>query len=305
MEEVYRFINRNLELSSNDTVVVGVSGGPDSMALLYILNDFKEDIGFKLVCAHVNHNKRIESEQEKIDLEKYCKKNNIIFEGANIELEKGKVYLLTGENGSGKSTLLRMLAGLIACDKMCDIRWFGEKISSFSKLKNKIIYVKEAPYLYDYLTGKENLELLSEVLEINEKERNVIIAHQFVTGASKCGSEEVSIGGYFMHARGGLSTEYMGDEWFDNVSEIVDFFHSAEDNYQMPINAQFVMAALAFSFGMVFRDRTRTDLNATVRWTVACRQLDGGNTLIFAKGENANESLTVYHIGTQVLCQFI
>ncbi len=32
-------------------------------------------------------------------------------------------------------------------------------------------------------------------LEINEKERNIIIAHQFVTGASKCGSEEVSIGG--------------------------------------------------------------------------------------------------------------
>lgn len=84
MEEVYRFINRNLELSSNDTVVVGVSGGPDSMALLYILNDFKEDIGFKLVCAHVNHNKRIESEQEKIDLEKYCKKNNIIFEYLKI-----------------------------------------------------------------------------------------------------------------------------------------------------------------------------------------------------------------------------
>lgn len=106
-------------------------------------------------------------------------KNNIIFEGANIELEKGKVYLLTGENGSGKSTLLRMLAGLIACDKMCDIRWFGEKISSFSKLKNKIIYVKEAPYLYDYLTGKENLELLSEVLEINEKERLERIVKKF------------------------------------------------------------------------------------------------------------------------------
>ena len=31
-------------------------------------------------------------------------------------------------------------------------------------------------------------------------------------------------------------------------------------------------------------------LNADVRWTSACRQLDGGNTLIFAKGENANES---------------
>ena len=35
---------------------------------------------------------------------------------------------------------------------------------------------------------------LSE-LDIDESERNIIIAHQFVTGASKCGSEEVSIGG--------------------------------------------------------------------------------------------------------------
>ena len=29
--------------------------------------------------------------------------------------------------------------------------------------------------------------------------------------------EEVGIGGYFMHARGGLQTKYMSDEWFDNV----------------------------------------------------------------------------------------
>lgn len=30
--------------------------------------------------------------------------------------------------------------------------------------------------------------------------------------------DEAGIGGYFMHARGGLTTEYMGKEWFDNVS---------------------------------------------------------------------------------------
>ena len=28
---------------------------------------------------------------------------------------------------------------------------------------------------------------------------------------------EAGIGGYFMHARGGLATEYMSEEWFDNV----------------------------------------------------------------------------------------
>lgn len=31
----------------------------------------------------------------------------------------------------------------------------------------------------------------------------------------------VGIGGFFMHARGGLRTEYMGDEWFENVSAAI------------------------------------------------------------------------------------
>ena len=30
--------------------------------------------------------------------------------------------------------------------------------------------------------------------------------------------EKAGIGGYFMHARGGLQTEYMGDEWFENIA---------------------------------------------------------------------------------------
>ena len=29
--------------------------------------------------------------------------------------------------------------------------------------------------------------------------------------------DKAGLGGYFMHARGGLLTEYMGDEWFENV----------------------------------------------------------------------------------------
>ena len=33
---------------------------------------------------------------------------------------------------------------------------------------------------------------------------------------------EIGMGGYFMHARGGLETEYMGKEWFDNVTVGVD-----------------------------------------------------------------------------------
>ncbi len=34
--------------------------------------------------------------------------------------------------------------------------------------------------------------------------------------------DEVGIGGYFMHARGGLQTEYMGEEWFDNIGACIE-----------------------------------------------------------------------------------
>ena len=44
-------------------------------------------------------------------------------------------------------------------------------------------------------------------------------------------------------------------------------------------------------FLLFYRQWTRTHLNATVRRTVACRRLDGGNTFIFALGENANRIL--------------
>ncbi len=30
---------------------------------------------------------------------------------------------------------------------------------------------------------------------------------------------DAGLGGYFMHARGGLLTEYMGEEWFDCVRD--------------------------------------------------------------------------------------
>ena len=85
MEEVYNFIRNKISLKPGDVVVVGTSGGPDSMALLYILNEFKNIMDLKLVCAHLNHNKRTESDQEQADLSEFCKKNKIIFECKKVE----------------------------------------------------------------------------------------------------------------------------------------------------------------------------------------------------------------------------
>ena len=49
----------------------------------------------------------------------------------------------------------------------------------------------------------------NEKLDTNETKRQIEMM------------DSVGIGGFFMHARGGLQTEYMKDEWFDNVAESI------------------------------------------------------------------------------------
>jgi len=51
--------------SPHDTIVVAVSGGPDSVALLRVLHEISLNrMPLKLICAHVNHGFRAESVQE-------------------------------------------------------------------------------------------------------------------------------------------------------------------------------------------------------------------------------------------------
>ena len=80
MDKIYDFLLNKIKLNQQDIIVVGVSAGPDSMALLYILNELRKKIGYKIVVAHVNHNVREESKEEAEFLRDYCEKNDIIFE---------------------------------------------------------------------------------------------------------------------------------------------------------------------------------------------------------------------------------
>ena len=50
----------------------------------------------------------------------------------------------------------------------------------------------------------------NEKLDVEETKRQIKIM------------DEAGIGGYFMHARGGLATEYMGEEWFDNIRASIE-----------------------------------------------------------------------------------
>ena len=90
MKEATRFLKSIL--NKNDVIVLGISGGPDSMCLFHVLNFLKKDLDLKIVCAHVNHNLRIESNEEEKFVEKEVVINNCIFEYMKIKSYKNNKF---------------------------------------------------------------------------------------------------------------------------------------------------------------------------------------------------------------------
>lgn len=78
-------IEDNFKFNINDTIVIGCSSGPDSMALVDMLLKIREKYQLQLIIAHVNHNVRSESYDEAIYMKEYCEKNNLVFETMTIE----------------------------------------------------------------------------------------------------------------------------------------------------------------------------------------------------------------------------
>lgn len=80
MEEfVLDFIKKHKLINYNDKVVIGVSGGPDSICLLNIMNNIKTKMGFNIYVAHINHMIREEAYEDEKFVERFCAKNNIEF----------------------------------------------------------------------------------------------------------------------------------------------------------------------------------------------------------------------------------
>ncbi|MBR4694157.1 MAG: tRNA lysidine(34) synthetase TilS [Bacilli bacterium] len=81
MKETVAYLNSLLK--DNDKVVVGLSGGPDSMCLLDILLSLNKKI--EIICAHINHNIRKESTEEEKFVKDYCSKRKVIYETTTFD----------------------------------------------------------------------------------------------------------------------------------------------------------------------------------------------------------------------------
>lgn len=98
-ERVAYTISKNKLITEGDNILLGVSGGPDSMVLLYVLRDIQNDIKFNLLVAHVNHGIRDkESDGDELYVKDVCKKMNIPIYSTKVNMnEYAKKHKLSSE----------------------------------------------------------------------------------------------------------------------------------------------------------------------------------------------------------------
>jgi len=93
-----------------------------------------------------------------------------VLKDVNINAKKGEIYSFLGPNGAGKTTTFKIIIGISEAD--------GGKIVLDNKpigikAKDKIGFLPERPYFYDYLSGKEYLQFSANLFNLKDSNKRI------------------------------------------------------------------------------------------------------------------------------------
>lgn len=120
-EKVIQTIKKYNMIKDGDKVVIGVSGGPDSITLLNILNNLKEKLNIKIYVAHINHMIRKEANEETEYVREFCNKLGIDFFAKKIKVEEEAKKLKIGTEEAGRNiryAFFEEVANMVGANKI-------------------------------------------------------------------------------------------------------------------------------------------------------------------------------------------
>ena len=89
LDRARKTIDRYHLLDKGDRLIVGVSGGVDSMVLLHLLNACRQEFTLHLIVAHVNHGLRpMESEKEADLVQKVAERLGLPYEYGHFNVKE-------------------------------------------------------------------------------------------------------------------------------------------------------------------------------------------------------------------------
>lgn len=107
-----------------------------------------------------------------LEIKNLCKKyKNFNLQDINITLKRGFIMGVIGENGAGKTTIIKSIMNLVNRDNG-EIIVFGKDNLKFEKeVKDRIGFVYDYFYGYDYLTLEDNINLIAPMYSKWDKEK--------------------------------------------------------------------------------------------------------------------------------------
>ncbi len=108
LEKTRSYIQQHQLILPGETVLVGVSGGADSICLLLLLKQMGDQDGFHVEAVHVNHNLRgEESEEDQRFVREFCRERNIPLHVFSYQVEDLAKELHTGIEEAGREARKR------------------------------------------------------------------------------------------------------------------------------------------------------------------------------------------------------
>jgi ABC-2 type transport system ATP-binding protein len=93
-----------------------------------------------------------------------------VLNGVTFAVEEGEIFAFVGPNGAGKTTTLKVLLGLIRADGG-RASVLGHDVRE-TEFRRHVGFLPEAPYFYDYLTGREMLHFYARVCGVAKARRD-------------------------------------------------------------------------------------------------------------------------------------
>lgn len=101
--EIFNTINKNNLIKKNDFILVGLSGGADSVCLFKALLQYKKIVDFQLETAHVNHGIRgNDALEDEMFSKRLSEENNIKFHVFHGDMEKLAKELKISSEDAGR-----------------------------------------------------------------------------------------------------------------------------------------------------------------------------------------------------------
>ena len=103
-KKIIKIIKEHNLIENGDKVVVGVSGGPDSICLVDILNEIRNEgkVNFELVVCHINHMIREDAGEDEEFVRKYCEEKQIPFFVKHAKVEEIAKDMKIGTEEAGR-----------------------------------------------------------------------------------------------------------------------------------------------------------------------------------------------------------